>query len=127
MMDNPVLLTFGVSESVRDVDRVVDAEADDDDDAHADDGVDGEAPEVRDALQGCGAVCSIDTWAKIKGAPRKSVLSKYTCAGYLLHQLNMSVWRGCVQMFLLHEWAVWRSSVAEPLGQEMDANRHYRW
>ena len=33
------------------MDGVVDAESDDDDDAHADDGVDGEAPEVGDALQ----------------------------------------------------------------------------
>ena len=37
---------------MRDVDGVVDAESDDDDDAHADDGVDGEAPEVGDALVG---------------------------------------------------------------------------
>ena len=43
--------TFGISECVRDVDWVVDAESDDDHDAHADDGVDGEAPEVGDALQ----------------------------------------------------------------------------
>ena len=35
-----------------DVNRVVDAESDDDDDAHADDGVDGEAPEVGDPLEG---------------------------------------------------------------------------
>ena len=34
-----------------DVNRVVDAEPYDDDDAHADDGVDGEAPEVGDALE----------------------------------------------------------------------------
>ena len=34
-----------------DVNRVVDAEPYDDDDAHADDGVDGEAPEVGDALK----------------------------------------------------------------------------
>ena len=36
---------------MRDVDGVVNAESDDDDDAHADDGVDGQAPEVGNALE----------------------------------------------------------------------------
>ena len=43
--------TCGISESVRDVDGVVDAEPDDDDHAHAHDRVDRQAPEVSDALK----------------------------------------------------------------------------